>query len=558
VDCKNSQWNWFLFRIPNAVRPSDGQFYIGSIPPNALGDYTHGGVNGGTIRFEGVPGLVVRLVAFGEQGAFGEPEAINACAPPFECPPEPETNLVWVDIDAQTSDHLEVLNGGDQLVSFVQDVGPAGDLRRAVVPQGAYMNFGITDEYLGKPCNDPRAVKMCIEFYDDPALAGASFGPEAYATDSLGGVAFVPGDRWHILRGSDQWVRRSWTVSGVCLAGVNTTPLTGGPRLYFQGGAVPVSKVSLAVLRTGTHPLAGQDPLEDCYADPLICTDAYGSYAELDLASNIENGLAQGSSGGDQEMIVADDIGPADDLRRAIRPAFTDGTPGFTHNFLNFAIVNEPFGPSSQPNARLAMCITYYDDPALTGAWFRPEAYQVERNGALTIGFADPASAVVLQGTDAWVEAYFEIAEIKFNGVNQGPQAAARFLLSGPIFVTRVRYAVIRPCGPAAGVNLLEDCGEEPPPPKDLFKRGDSNADASRNIADAVHTLSYLFGGGAAPSCMDASDANDDGAINIADAVALLAHLFGGTGALAPPFDGCGEDGTPADPLDCAAFTPCE
>ena len=55
---------------------------------------------------------------------------------------------------------------------------------------------------------------------------------------------------------------------------------------------------------------------------------------------------------------------------------------------------------------------------------------------------------------------------MKFNGVNQGPQAAARFVVNKPaaavsvpgVYFTRLRYSVIRPCGPMAGVNLLEGC----------------------------------------------------------------------------------------------------
>ncbi len=115
-------------------------------------------------------------------------------------------------------------------------------------------------------------------------------------------------------------------------------------------------------------------------------------------------------------------------------------------------------GPSTQPNARLAICVTYYDDPALTGKTFRPEVYQSDRGGLVTFAFTPGSIAVPLEGTDKWRDAYFEISDMKFNGVNQGPQAAARFALSGKVFFTRVRYAVIRPCGALAGVNLLEGC----------------------------------------------------------------------------------------------------
>jgi len=78
---------------------------------------------------------------------------------------------------------------------------------------------------------------------------------------------------------------------------------------------------------------------------------------------------------------------------------------------------------------------------------FGPEAYAT-----------DDTWLVTLEGTDTWRTAYWEIPDMKFNGVNQGPQAAARFFASGKVVFTSVKYAVIRPCGPNAGVNLLESC----------------------------------------------------------------------------------------------------
>lgn len=459
VEAKNKKWNWVLFRIVNGIRPSDGSRYVGSIPANAQGGYQFGGVNGGTIRFEGVPGLIVRVVAFGERGAFGEPEDINKFFPPETCDPEPETNLVGVDIAAGTSNHLVVLNDGDQTVEFQDNVGPPNDKRRAVRPLGLYLNFGITDNYLGKPCNDPRAIKVCVDFYDDPEFAGwnVRFGPEAYATDETGGVAFYPAEKRHVMAGTGQWIRRSWVVPAVNLKGVNVGSYTGGPRFISENGQVFVSRVEMAVLRVGTHPLAGQDPLASCYEDPNICTDLYGNYVELDLGKDVRNGLDVGTSAGDQEMIVAE-AGPANDRRLAVRPARDDGSPGFAHQYLNFAILNEALGPSSQPPAHLAICVTYYDDPALVGARFKPEVYQTERNGVITFAFVPDSYFVTIEGTDQWRTAYWELPDVKFLGVNQGPQAAARFVVSDKVFFTRVRYAVIRPCGPMAGVNLLEDC----------------------------------------------------------------------------------------------------
>ena len=134
-----------------------------------------------------------------------------------------------------------------------------------------------------------------------------------------------------------------------------------------------------------------------------------------------------------------------------------DGPKGFAHIYLNFAITNKKLGPSSQPNARLAICATYYDDPDLVGKGFRPEVYQSDRNGVTGLAFTPGNIVVRLQGTGRWKEAYWEINDMKFLGVNQGPQAAARFELDGKIHVSRLRYAVIPPCGDNAGANLLQE-----------------------------------------------------------------------------------------------------
>lgn len=59
------------------------------------------------------------------------------------------------------------------------------------------------------------------------------------------------------------------------------------------------------------------------------------------------------------------------------------------------------------------------------------------------------------------------------------------------------------------------------------IRRGDSNADGAIDISDAVYVLSYLFGGGPPPACMDAADANADGGVGLSDAVSILKFLFG-------------------------------
>ncbi|MEO6036649.1 MAG: hypothetical protein ABIQ35_15470 [Verrucomicrobiota bacterium] len=79
----NHRWNWVLLRIPNGLRHMDDGRLVGTIHPKARGDSSIAGVsilsgqNGGTIRLDGLHDLKVRFVAFGEKGAFGEPDQIN-------------------------------------------------------------------------------------------------------------------------------------------------------------------------------------------------------------------------------------------------------------------------------------------------------------------------------------------------------------------------------------------------------------------------------------------------------------------------------------------------
>ncbi len=89
-----------------------------------------------------------------------------------------------------------------------------------------------------------------------------------------------------------------------------------------------------------------------------------------------------------------------------------------------------------------------------------------------------------------------------------------------------------------------------------LFMRGDSNADGTFDIADAITTLVYLFRQGSV-SCLEACDSNDNGQIEIGDPIFLLNYLFNGCTPPPPPFVGCGLDPT-ADQLDsCDSYPPC-
>lgn len=90
------------------------------------------------------------------------------------------------------------------------------------------------------------------------------------------------------------------------------------------------------------------------------------------------------------------------------------------------------------------------------------------------------------------------------------------------------------------------------------FNRGDCNADAGFDIADAVGALTHLFQPGAPPaSCEDACDSNDDGVFNIADAIFTLSALFVPGAPLPPaPFGVCDADPTD-DALTCGVTGSC-
>ena len=57
---------------------------------------------------------------------------------------------------------------------------------------------------------------------------------------------------------------------------------------------------------------------------------------------------------------------------------------------------------------------------------------------------------------------------------------------------------------------------------------GDANSDGKVNIADVSFVISWLFAGGASPSCCSEGSANGDDKLNIADVTYVIAWLFSG------------------------------
>src|ERR1035437_3233589 len=448
----NGEWNWILFEIPNPINPSTGFRYVGDTSHATQSDGTYGGVNGGTIRWFGgngsVNGITIRAVAVVPQGAFGSTNQVNRFATPTNCPSEPNVNLAYVDFNSGVTNHLTVLtsdNLGEPLGYNLQSgVGPAGDLRTAIQSSSTLMNFAILSNYLGQPCNPALTMQLCVEFYDDPSLAGSTFGPHQYATDAQGDLANYGGSPY-TMTGSGRWLKVAFYLGPVCLEGVGTAPLTGGPTVIFNGNLPYIDRVELGVIRQGTNALAGLTPDPSYHMDPFICDTNYGYYAEWNPSAGVTNNVdvAPGYS-----TVLA---GPSYDLRLAERANLA--APGVY--YLEFALLNNVFGPALQDNADVTMLVTYYDDPALVGAQIFPNVYEtwIDGNSSPSTPSAPYNVPVTLQGSGQWKDAYFELPNVNFV-----PNSVCRYATysSAPVYVSRVRYDVIRPCGPFEGINYLQ------------------------------------------------------------------------------------------------------
>ena len=103
----------------------------------------------------------------------------------------------------------------------------------------------------------------------------------------------------------------------------------------------------------------------------------------------------------------------------------------------------------------------------------------------------------------------------------------------------------------------LDENGDELPDECALrFVRGESNNDNAVDLADAVHTLAWLFSGGPEPACLAAVNSNGDQDVDIADPVYLLSFLFQGDPSLPGPFPGCGSGTLGIDAKLGCAVTP--
>lgn len=474
LGANNNQWNWILIEVTNPVDSTvDGSALV--IPGDHLiGDPGNpsqggtGGVNSGTIRMDGFnttgSTFTVRAIAMGPQGVFGTTNEINRFVVPTNCASLPATNLVYVDFNKGISDNLSV-NNNAAVEETYQTVtgGPAGDVRTAIQATSPFMELPILNNALGLPCNGDFTMQLCMEFYDDPNLAGEQFGPYAYATDPYGDIGFVPGypdtynQSFYTLTGSGQWLKVDWFVGPANLAGLNTAPLTGGPLIYWGLAGTPplVDRIELGVIQTGTNALAGQIPDSSYNIDPFICStngNTNGYYAEWNPAAGVINNLSPSSGYGTTTT------GSTSDQRTAEVPNSAGAASGAWYE--QFSLNAGAFGPVLQDNSDVAMVVTYYDDPAIAGTELFVNSIESMQNG--TVSAQSPSSGnyyINTAGTGQWVDAYFEVSGVNFSSaasITGTPNFVCKFASYNPIYISRVRYNVIRPCGQYEGIDYLQ------------------------------------------------------------------------------------------------------
>ncbi len=90
-------------------------------------------------------------------------------------------------------------------------------------------------------------------------------------------------------------------------------------------------------------------------------------------------------------------------------------------------------------------------------------------------------------------------------------------------------------------------------PPREMFIRGDADADDSVELTDAIRILNFLFRSGPPPRCMDAADVDDRGRVDLTSAVSLLNFLFLGGSLPSVPFPNLGLDPTEDALPECGA-----
>jgi len=123
----------------------------------------------------------------------------------------------------------------------------------------------------------------------------------------------------------------------------------------------------------------------------------------------------------------------------------------------------------------------------------------------------------------------------EISGANDEPRVTIESAVPG---VVRVRLSVDdEGCGGRRGTLEVEIVFRNPS--AGTWVRCNANGGSSIDIADAVHTLNFLFGGGPESECPESTDCNSDGLRDLSDAVYLLSFLFTGGEPPAVPYPDC-------------------
>jgi len=135
-----------LFSITNAstrTQEHDGLRYIGFVP-TPLHPAPKMAAQCGTLRVEGVPGILIRRSQSPGRRFRTTQIGKRRFQPPVVCALRAASESAYVDINAGVTNHLIVLNRHRSTVAYQTGIGPVGDLRKAVQATGTYMNFGIS------------------------------------------------------------------------------------------------------------------------------------------------------------------------------------------------------------------------------------------------------------------------------------------------------------------------------------------------------------------------------------------------------------------------------
>ncbi|MEM7260877.1 MAG: hypothetical protein AAF488_02740 [Planctomycetota bacterium] len=254
--------------------------------------------------------------------------------------------------------------------------------------------------------------------------------------------------------------------------------------------------------------------------------------------------VASFAPGSFSEALVDGAVDPDYDLTVAASQGSTIQASNFTASgAASFLFAAGEFAQGSHADLESRSFFYLYFEPETAGTLHISGILSVEGNASVELRVESLEASIdqVLTGGQGF-DLAFPIAPTQFVSIQL--TASTDFFVDDPFFFDTVASG--------AAEFIVEGMLTLAPP----VRRGDCNADAAVDVADAVRALEDLFIGGEPLLCPAACDANDDGGFDISDAVAILAALFVPGNPLPAPYPGCGIDPTPTS-LACPSFDGC-